>query len=68
MLEHQIDSNLYGRQGKTINNFAATLPHHNPIWRNRFSKTPIISTSLHSARMPRNVIWSAAFWSTFAPF
>ena len=26
MLEHQIDTNLYGRQGKAISNFAATLP------------------------------------------
>ena len=26
MLEHQIDTDLYGRQGKALSNFAATLP------------------------------------------
>lgn len=26
VLEHQIDTNLYGRQGRVINNFARTLP------------------------------------------
>lgn len=35
VLVMQIESRLFHRQGNAVNNFAATLPPPNPIWRNR---------------------------------
>lgn len=45
ILEHQIETKLHERQGKAISNFAQTLPRPCPTSRNRYSKTPITSTS-----------------------
>ena len=32
VLVHQIESNLWQREGRAVTNFAQTLPPHSPTW------------------------------------
>jgi predicted nuclease of restriction endonuclease-like (RecB) superfamily len=43
VLVHQIESGLFQREGRSVNNFSLTLPAHNLISQNKASKTRMCS-------------------------